>query len=52
MKCNLSSVLASLALLDAFAAAAPAPTKRSDLEVSTVYQHNRNMSLIHIGWQP
>lgn len=45
MKFNLSSLLATLAVLSAFSAAAPAPTQSDDLEVSTVYQQDQEMSL-------
>jgi hypothetical protein len=45
MKINFSSVLASLAILDAFAVAAPLPTQGGEPEVSTVYQSNQGFWL-------
>ena len=45
MKFNHYSVLASLALLDAFVDAAPAPTQGGELEVSTFCQSNLNFWL-------
>jgi hypothetical protein len=45
MKFNFSSVLASLAVIDAFVVAAPTPTQGGELEVSTVCQSNLNIWL-------
>ena len=47
MKLNHYGVLASLAVLDAFVAAAPAPTQGGDLKVSTVYRSILDIWLIY-----